>query len=85
MSTYQTQDRSAVALFRMAAIVRAADGRVRAAVNEFLAWLEKRRVAATAFHDFETMSERELRDIGLNRADVNRVAWGASDRQRDPG
>ena len=52
---------------------------MRDAAKGLLAWLEKRRVFAAALHDFETMSDRDLRDIGLSRADVNRVAWGASD------
>jgi uncharacterized protein YjiS (DUF1127 family) len=70
-------------MLRIAAFLRAVDACVRAASNGVLAWLEKRRVAAAAFHDFETMSDRDLRDIGLSRADVNRVAWGASDRDRE--
>jgi uncharacterized protein YjiS (DUF1127 family) len=30
------------------------------------------------------MGERELRDIGLTRADLRRVAWGESDRFEEP-
>ena len=37
-----------------------------------------------AMHDFDTMNERDLKDIGLTRVDVNRVAWGASDRLSPP-
>lgn len=79
MSTFETQLRPEIAMLRIAAFLRAADGYMRDAAKGLLAWLEKRRVAAAAFHDFETMSDRDLRDIGLSRADVNRVAWGASD------
>ena len=43
------------------------DAFLSAAENAVLAWLEKRQVAAVAFHDFETMSDRELRDIGLSQ------------------
>ena len=80
MSTYETQYYSAVALFRIADIMHAAARRVRAAAKSLQAWLNKRRLAAAAFDAFETMSERDLRDIGLSRADVHRAAWGASVR-----
>ena len=78
--THQTQYYSAVALFRMAAAMHAAAGYMRGAAKSLQTWLEKRRRAAIAFDEFETMSERDLRDIGLSRADVLRVAWGATDR-----
>jgi uncharacterized protein YjiS (DUF1127 family) len=84
MTMYETRYFSAAALFGIAAIMRAAARRVRAAAKWMDGWLERRRVAATAFHDLGTMSERELLDIGLSRADVNRVAWGASDRTHNP-
>ena len=80
MTTYETQYFLAATLFGIAATMQAAAKRVRAAAKWMDGWLERRRVAATAFHDLGMMSERELIDIGLSRADVNRVAWGASDR-----
>ncbi len=83
MSTFETQFRPATAMFQIVAFLRAGDACLRAAANGVLAWPEKRRVAAAAFHDFETMSDRDLRDIGISRADLNRVAWGASDRHRE--
>jgi uncharacterized protein YjiS (DUF1127 family) len=55
-----------------------------AAANWLHAWFEKRRVAAAALRDLGAMTERELLDIGITRADVHRVAWGASDRVRNP-
>jgi uncharacterized protein YjiS (DUF1127 family) len=79
MSTYKTPYYSAAAAFRIADIMHAASRRVRAAGRSLHAWSERRRVAATAFDEFARMSERDLRDIGLSRADVHRVAWGASD------
>jgi uncharacterized protein YjiS (DUF1127 family) len=84
MFTYDTQYRSAAALLWVAAIMLAAARSVRSAAKRLDAWLEKRRVAAAAFHDFGTMSERDLLDIGLTRADVHRVAWGASVGKREP-
>jgi len=82
MSTYDTQYRSAAALLWVAALMLAAARNVRAAAKRLDAWLEKRRVADAAFHDLGTMSERELLDIGLTRADVHRIAWGATDGKR---
>lgn len=83
MFTYDTQYRSATALLWVAAVMLAGARSVRAAAKRLDAWLEKRRVAAAAFHDFGTMSERELLDIGLTRVDLYRVAWGASDGKRE--
>lgn len=83
MSVYETQYRSAAALFLVATVMQAGARRVRAAARRLHAWLERRRVALSAFHDFATMDERELLDIGLTRVDLHRVAWGASDRNHD--
>ena len=83
MMTYDTQYRSAAALLWVAAIMLAAARSVRVAAKQLDGWLEKRRVAAAAFHDFGTMSERDLRDIGLSRTDLHRVAWGATDGKRE--
>jgi uncharacterized protein YjiS (DUF1127 family) len=80
MSTYQTTYYSAVALFRIADVMHAAARQLRAAANSLHVWLERRRLAAAAFAEFETMSDRDLLDIGISRADMYRVAWGASDR-----
>ena len=80
MFMYETQYRSAAASFWVAAVTQVGARRVCAAAKWLDAWLAKRRVAKAALHDFGTMSERELLDIGLTRVDVHRVAWGASDR-----
>lgn len=80
MSFDETQYRSAAALLLAAAVMQAGARRLGAAAKWLDTWLETRRVAAAAFHDFETMGERELLDIGLTRADLHRVAWGVSDR-----
>jgi uncharacterized protein YjiS (DUF1127 family) len=70
----------AAALLWISATLRSAAVRVLILANRLHRWLERRRVAAAALHDFATMGERELQDIGLSRVDVHRVAWGASDR-----
>jgi uncharacterized protein YjiS (DUF1127 family) len=57
--------------------------RMSAMAKQLDRWLERRRLAANALVDFSTMSERDLLDIGISRTDVQRVAWGASDRYQD--
>ena len=84
MSTYETQYRSAAVLFAVASGLRAGARHVCAAAKWLHAWLDRRRAAAAAFHDFATMGERELLDIGLTRVDVHRVAWGGSNRNHNP-
>lgn len=42
------------------------------------AWLEARRRAAAARIDLARMSDRELRDIGLDRGQIDAVADGWS-------
>ena len=83
MSAYQQPYYSTALMFQMAAALHAPSGRMRSAANVLHAWLEKRRRAAIAFHEFERMSECSLRDIGLSRADVLRAAWGV-ERSGDP-
>ena len=82
MSTYQTPYRSAAALFEAADLMHVAGNGLRKLAKSLEAWLEKRRLAMRAMHDFAKMSERDLKDIGLTRVDVNRVAWGVSDYHR---
>lgn len=81
MFAHETSYRSAAALFLVATVMEAGARRLCMAAKRLDAWLERRRVAAAALHDFGTMGERELLDIGLTRVDVHRVAWGASDRE----
>jgi len=80
MDSKRTRFRSAAALFWLARATRAVSAIMHIAARKWHMHLEKRRVASVALHDFRTMNERELLDIGLTRVDVNRVAWGASDR-----
>ena len=78
-----TPYRSAAALFLFADLMHAAARRARLIATRLDAWLRKRQVAIRALYDLGAMSERELLDIGLTRVDVNRVAWGASDRPQE--
>lgn len=84
MLTYETPYRSAAALFQVSSAMHAAARQLCGAASWLHAWFERRRVAAAALRDLGTMSERELLDIGITRVDVHRVAWGASDRVRNP-
>jgi uncharacterized protein YjiS (DUF1127 family) len=76
MDTYETPYRSAAALFWLAAVMQAGTGRLAAAAKWLDARLERQRMAAASRRDFETMSERNLRDIGLMRVDVHPVTCG---------
>jgi uncharacterized protein YjiS (DUF1127 family) len=78
-----TPYRLAAALFLFAGLMHAAARRVRLVARRLDVWLGKRRVAFHALRDLAAMSERELLDIGLTRVDINRVAWGASDRPQE--
>jgi len=80
MGTSRTRFRSAASLFWLARSLRTAAGLIRMGGAALDRWLDTRRAASAALNDFRTMNERELLDIGLTRVDVNRVAWGASDR-----
>ena len=83
MSAYQNHYYSTAVMFQIADVMHAAAVRMRSAAKTLQVWLEKRRRAAVAFHEFERMSDRALRDIGVSRSDVLRAAWGV-DRGGDP-
>ena len=83
-NTYDTPYRSAAALFEVADLMHVAGNWLRIVAKSLEAWLERRRLAIRAMHDFDTMSERDLKDIGLTRVDLSRVAWGASNRYHNP-
>ena len=68
----------AIALYRAAELMFALGRRLVQAARRLDAWLEERRVRRAARVQLDAMSERELRDIGLSRADVDSVARGGS-------
>ena len=80
MSTYAIRHPEAAVLHSFAVLLRAGAHKVSAAALELDAWLEARRLAADARRDLSEMSDRELRDIGLDRADLGAVVKGASPR-----
>ena len=84
MSAYVARNRFAAPLFQLAAVLHVAARGVRAMATRLNAWLERRRAAHTALLLLNTMSDRELRDIGLTRHDVQNAAWGLSTLDAHP-
>ena len=84
MSAYVARKRFATSLFQLAAVLHVAAGGVRAMATRLNAWLERRRAAAAALQALDTMTDRELRDIGLTRFDVQNAAWGVSTLDAHP-
>ena len=80
MTTYAIRHPEAAVLHSFAVLLRAGARRVSAAAHKLDAWLEARRLAADARRDLSEMSDRELRDIGLDRADIGAVVKGGSPR-----
>ena len=80
MTTQAIRHPEAALLHELAVLLRTSARKVSAAAHDLDAWLEKRRLAAAAQRDLAEMSERELRDIGLDRADIGTVVRGGSPR-----
>ena len=83
MATYAARHREAAALYQFAVFLRAGARALTAAARQLDAWLETRRLAAAARADLSEMTDRELLDIGLSRADIKGVAKGWSPRTTD--
>ena len=80
MSTQLIRHPEAAVLHELAVLLAKTARRIGTAAQDLDAWLEARRLAAAARRDLAEMSERELRDIGLDRADIRAVASGWSPR-----
>jgi uncharacterized protein YjiS (DUF1127 family) len=80
VSTQAIRHPEAALLHEFALLLSKTAGRVGAAAHRLDSWLEARRLAAAARRDLAEMSERELRDNGLDRADLGAVARGRSPR-----
>lgn len=83
MTTVAIRHREAALLYRLALLADAAARRLCIAARKLDIWLEARRTAATALRDLKQMSDYELRDIGLSRADIESAAKGRSPRSVD--
>ena len=80
VSTYAIRHPQAAVLHRFALLLHAGACKVGLAARKLDAWLEARRMAADARRDLSEMSERELRDIGLDHGDIAAVVQGGSPR-----
>ena len=80
MTTQAIRHPEAALLHELAVLLRKSAGKVSVAAHDLDAWLEARRLAAAARRDLAEMSDRELRDIGLDRADIGLVVRGGSPR-----
>lgn len=47
-------------------------------MNYLATWREHRRVVK----ELNALSDKELRDIGINRGDIDRLVWLEADKQR---
>jgi len=84
-NSFAKRNAFAMPLFQFAAILRAAAYRVRAVAMVLDAWLERRRAVAASLAQLNAMTDRELRDIGLTRFDVQNTAWDVSTRDAHSG
>jgi len=73
----------AAILYGLGTVLVAGARGVRRAAHRLDAWLEARRHSADARAALSEMSDRELRDIGLDRADIREVVKGGSPRAVD--
>lgn len=80
MSTQVIRHPEASALHDFAVLLSKTARTIGTAAHNLDGWLEARRLAAAARRDLAEMSDRELRDIGLDRADIRAVALGGSPR-----
>src|SRR5947208_16312682 len=80
VSTYAIRHPEAAVLQGFAVLLLAGACKVSLAAQKLDAWLEARRLAADARRALSAMSDRELRDIGLDRGDIAAVVRGGSPR-----
>ena len=83
MTTIAIRHREAALLYRLARVAHATARVLGIAARRLDRWLEARRSTATALRDLDEMSDYELRDIGLSRADIESAAKGRSPRSAD--
>ena len=80
VSTYAIRHPEAAVLHGFAVLLHAGARKISLAAQKLDAWLEARRLAADGRRDLSEMSDRELRDIGLDRGDIAAVVRGGSPR-----
>ena len=80
MSSHSITNPGAMQLYALGRFLFLIARGLAAAARSLDAWLVMRQRAAAARRDLRAMSDRELRDIGLTRSDVDYVANGGTRR-----
>ena len=80
MTSHAIRHSEAAALYRCAAFLHTLAQALGAAAKRLDTWLESRRRTTTVRRDLSAMTDRELRDFGLTRFDIEAVARGSSPR-----
>ena len=76
MTSHAIRHLEAAALYRCATFLHALAQRLVTAAGHLDTWLESQRRTTAVRLQLEAMTDRELRDIGLTRFDIEAVAWG---------
>jgi uncharacterized protein YjiS (DUF1127 family) len=82
MTSHAIRHGEAITLQRCAAFLNALANTVSMAATRLNTWLESRRGAVSVRRHLGEMSDRELRDIGLTRFDIEDVAKGRFAKSR---
>ena len=78
MNTYTHRSLSVALLLHVSLILSLGARGIRTFAKALGAWHERRRAARVALQELNAMSDRELRDIGIARSDIEHVAAQAS-------
>jgi len=70
------------ALLQITAVLQQLVARVRTAQQEFAARWEARAHAAIAARELSSLNDRDLRDMGISRCDIPRLAQEEFERRR---
>jgi uncharacterized protein YjiS (DUF1127 family) len=82
MTSHAIRHIETAALSRCAAFLQTLAQRLRAAAGDLDTWLESRRRANATRLVLNASTDRELRDIGLTRSDIEAIATGNPSRMR---
>ena len=74
MTTHSQRSFSVAVLLHVSFVLSAAGRRARALAKMLDTWLARRHAAREALAALSAMSDRELRDIGIARSDIERIA-----------
>lgn len=74
MHAYTPRSPLVAALLYSSRVLSASARRMRMLAHALSNWLEHRRAARVALKELSAMSDRELHDVGLSRAEIEWVA-----------